>query len=176
MNKDIKEILLTEEEMIEKSKELGSAITKDYSGELTAIGILKGAVPFMAELIKRIDLPVVMDFMKVSSYSGTESSGKVKVLKDLDFGVEGKDLLIIEDIIDTGTTLSYLIELLKERGAKSIKICTLLNKPERRKKSVHVDYVGFEIEDKFVVGYGMDFNEKYRNLPYIGILKEESYK
>ncbi|SHH19901.1 hypoxanthine phosphoribosyltransferase [Anaerosphaera aminiphila DSM 21120] len=174
--KEIEEILYSEEVVMQKCRELGERITADYEGELLVVGILKGAVPFMAELIKRIDLPIIIDFMDVSSYEGTTTSGEVRILKDLEFRVEGRDVLIVEDIIDTGLTLSYLTEVLKKRGAKSIEICSLLTKPKRRKVFVDTKYVGFEVDDKFVVGYGMDYNEKYRNLPFVGILSEEVYK
>ncbi|WP_036729955.1 hypoxanthine phosphoribosyltransferase [Peptoniphilus mikwangii] len=173
---DIKEILFSEEEIRKKCIELGKKISSDYDGEIVVVGILKGAVPFMAELIKRIENPVVMDFMDVSSYAGSTTSGEVRILKDLEFRIEGRDVLIVEDIIDTGLTLSYLIEILKKRGAKSIEICAFLTKTARRRKNVDVKYVGYEVEDYFVVGYGMDYNEKYRNLPYIGILDESVYK
>ncbi|RVU54564.1 hypoxanthine phosphoribosyltransferase [Anaerosphaera multitolerans] len=174
--KEIESILYTEEVIKEKCYELGKKISEDYSGELLVVGILKGAVPFMAELIKRIDLPIIIDFMDVSSYEGTTTSGEVRILKDLEFRVEGRDVLIVEDIIDTGLTLSYLTEVIKKRGAKSVEICSMLTKPKRRKVYVNAKYVGFEIDDKFVVGYGMDYNEKYRNLPYVGILSESVYK
>ena len=150
----------------------------DYKDkDLVVIGILKGAVIFMSELIKNIELPLIIDFMAVSSYGKSSiSTGEVRIIKDLDFSVEGKDLLIVEDIIDTGLTLNYLTDILKKRGASSVKICTLLDKPERRSVEVNVDYLGFEIPDEFVVGYGLDYAEQYRNLPYVGALKEEVYK
>lgn len=174
--KEIERVLFTEEEIVDKCKELGKKITADYDEEILVVGILKGAVPFMAELIKRIEKPVRMDFMCVSSYEGAESTGKVKIIKDVENSVRGKDVLIVEDIIDTGNTLSYLTELFKLRGANSVTICALLTKPERRQKEVAAKYIGYEIEDYFVVGYGMDYNERFRNLPYIGILSEEVYK
>ena len=174
--KEIKSILFTEEQIENKCSELGKRISEDYEGEVLCVGILKGAVPFMAELIKRIENPIKMDFMDVSSYEGSTSTGKIKILKDVENNVSGKDVLIIEDIIDTGNTLSYLTEIFKLRGAKSVKICALLTKPSRREKEVAAKYIGFEIEDYFVVGYGMDYNERFRNLPYIGILSEEVYK
>ncbi|MEH7427928.1 hypoxanthine phosphoribosyltransferase, partial [Priestia megaterium] len=140
------------------------------------IGVLKGAMPFMSDLIKRVDTYLEMDFMDVSSYGNAMvSSGEVKILKDLDTSVEGRDILILEDIIDSGLTLSYLVELFKYRKAKSIKIVTLLDKPTGRKASIKADYVGFEVPDAFVVGYGLDYQEKYRNLPYIGVLKPQVY-
>ncbi len=176
MNKEVESILFSEEEIESKCLELGQKISKDYDEEILVVGILKGAVPFMAELVKRIELPIKMDFMDVSSYEGSVSTGKVKILKDVENDVRGKDVLIVEDIIDTGNTLSYLTELFKLRGAKSVCICSLLTKPSRREKDVNVKYIGFEIEDYFVVGYGMDYNERFRNLPYIGVLAEEVYK
>ena len=173
----IKEILVTSEEIDEKVKELGKQITEDYSGKnLMLVGILKGAVIFMAELAKNIDMPVLMDFMAVSSYGkSSTSTGVVRIIKDLDCSIEDKDILIVEDIIDTGLTLSYLTDNLKKRGAKSVKICTLLDKPDRRKADVPVDYSGFLIPDEFVVGYGLDYAEQYRNLPFVAALKEEVY-
>lgn len=174
----IKEILLSEEEIQKRVKELGQEISLDYQNKnLMVVGILKGAVIFMADLVKNIKLPITMDFMAVSSYgSSTISTGEVRIIKDLDFSVEGKDILIVEDIIDTGLTLNYLTDNLRKRGASSVKICTLLDKVERRTVGVPVDYLGFEIPDEFVVGYGLDYAEQYRNLPYVGALKEEVYK
>ncbi len=170
-----KEVLVSEEELSKKVRELGEKITKDYEGkDLILVGILKGAAIFMADLARRIDLPITLEFLAVSSYgNSTESSGVVKIVKDLDTDVEGKDILIVEDIIDTGLTLSYITENLKKRGAKSVKICTLLDKPERRKIDVPVDYRGFIIPDEFVVGYGIDYAEQYRNLPYVSSIKNE---
>ncbi|NLK98590.1 hypoxanthine phosphoribosyltransferase [Defluviitalea saccharophila] len=178
MQNDIKEILFTEEEIAEKVKELGQQISKDYSGEnLTVVGILKGSNIFMGDLIRKIDIPLSIDFMVVSSYGqSTESSGVVKVLKDLEYSIEGKNILIVEDIIDTGLTLDYLKENLLRRKPKSLKICTLLDKPARRKVDLKVDYIGFEIPDAFIVGYGIDYAERYRNLPYVAVLKEEVYQ
>lgn len=177
MRSAVKEVLLTEEEIGIRVKELGKEITEDYEGkDLLLVGILKGAVLFMAELCKNIDLPIIIDFMAVSSYgSSTKSTGEVKINKDLDFSVEGKDVLIVEDIIDTGLTLAYLTDNLKKRGANSVKIVTLLDKPDRRNVEVKVDYLGFSIPDEFVVGYGLDYAELYRNLPYVASLKEEIY-
>jgi len=173
----IKDILIKEDEIQKRIKELGKEITNDYKGkDLVVIGILKGAVIFMAELVKSIELPITLDFMSVSSYGKSSiSTGEVRIIKDLDFSVEGKDLLIVEDIIDTGLTLNYLTELLEKRGANSVKICTLLDKPDRRTVGVKVDYLGFEVPDEFIVGYGLDYAEHYRNLPFIGTLKEELY-
>lgn len=167
-------ILLSEEEVDKTIAELGARISKDYEGkEIHLICILKGGVFFTCELAKRISVPVTMDFMSVSSYgSGTTSSGVVKIVKDLDESIAGKEVLIVEDIIDSGRTLSYLIQMLKQRNPASIKLCTMLDKPERRVvKDVAVDYVGFHIPDEFVVGFGLDYNQKYRNLPYIGVVE-----
>lgn len=173
----IKNVLVSEEDIYNKVKELGKQITEDYRGkDLLLVGILKGAVIFMGDLARSIEIPVKMDFMAVSSYGRSSvSTGEVRIIKDLDFSVENKDILVIEDIIDTGYTLSYLIDNLKKRGANSVKVCTLLDKPDRRKANVHVDYLGFEIPDEFVVGYGLDYNEIGRNLPYVAALKEEVY-
>lgn len=179
MHKDIEEILFSKDEISRKVKELGEHISKDYNkdDEVIVVGVLKGASVFMADLIREIDMPVYIDFMAVSSYGySTESSGVVRILKDLDQEIEGKHVLIVEDIIDTGLTLKYLTDNLKSRNVKSIRICTLLDKPKRRKCDLNIDYIGFEIPDKFIVGYGIDYGEKYRNLPYIAYLKEEIYK
>jgi len=177
LQKDIKEVLISEEQLQEKARELGETLTRDYEGKYPlAIGVLKGAMPFMGDLMKRFDGYVEMDFMDVSSYgNATVSSGEVKIVKDLNASVEGRDLLIIEDIIDSGLTLSYLVDLFKYRKANSIKIVTLLDKPTGRKVDLKADYIGFEVPDAFVVGYGLDYAEKYRNLPYIGILKPSVY-
>lgn len=167
------EVLLTEEEVDKRIQQIGEQISKDYAGkQVHLICVLKGGVFFMCELAKRISVPVSMDFMSVSSYgSDTKSSGVVKIVKDLDEPLQGKDVLVVEDIVDSGRTLSYLLELLKDRGPKSVKLCTLLDKPERRVRPVTVDYTGFEIPDEFVVGYGLDYDQRYRNLPYIGVVK-----
>ncbi|WP_100332946.1 hypoxanthine phosphoribosyltransferase [Bacillus alkalisoli] len=176
-NNDIEKILYSEEEIQAKVRELGQQLTEEYQDSFPlAIGVLKGAMPFMADLIKRVDTYLEIDFMDVSSYgNSTVSSGEVKILKDLDTSVEGRDILIIEDIIDSGLTLSYLVELFRYRKAKSIKIVTLLDKPTGRKAAIKADYVGFIVPDEFVVGYGLDYTQKYRNLPYIGVLKPEVY-
>ena len=156
---EIKEILFTREEIQKKVQELGKIISNDYKGKkLILVGILKGAVPFMADLMREIDLDLEYDFMDVSSYSGTTSVGEVRILKDISTHIEGKDVLFVEDIIDTGLTLSYLTDLFKSRAANSVAITTLLSKPKRRKIDIYVKYIGYEIEDKFVVGYGMDYN------------------
>lgn len=175
MRKDIKEVLLSEEEIQEKLAEMGKKITEDYQGkELLIIGVLKGAFVFMADLIRHIDVPLEVDFMAVSSYGdSTKSSGVVRILKDLDRPIENKNILIVEDIIDTGLTLSYLVSNLESRGAESVTICTLLDKPQRRKINMDIKYKGFDIPDEFVIGYGIDYAEKYRNLKEICILKTE---
>ena len=177
MHQDIKEILFTEEQIAARVRELGAQITKDYAGKtILMCGILQGAVTFFTDLARCIDGPVYFDFMSCSSYgSSTTSSGVLKIRKDLDNDVKDKDVLIVEDIIDTGVTLSHLVPMLQERGARSVKLATLLSKPARRQVEVPVDYNGFEIPDAFVVGYGLDYDSRYRNLPYIGILKEEVY-
>jgi len=177
MKNDIKEILFSEEKIAEKVAELGKQISENYKGkELLVIGVLKGANVFMSDLIRKIDIPVEIDFIAASSYGhSTESSGIVKIIKDLDYSIEGKHILIVEDIIDTGLTLKYLSENFISRGPKSLEIVTLLDKPERRKVDLNVKYVGFLIPDEFIVGYGIDFAEKYRNLPYIATLKKEVY-
>ncbi len=165
--------LVSEKDVDERIVELGKQISKDYEGkQVHLICVLKGGVFFMCELAKRISVPVSMDFMSVSSYGDdAKSSGVVKIVKDLDEAIEGKDVLIVEDIIDSGRTLYYLIDILKKRNPKSVHLCTLLDKPERRVKDVKVDYVGFNIPDEFVVGYGLDYAQKYRNLPFIGVVE-----
>jgi hypoxanthine phosphoribosyltransferase len=170
--------LYSEEEISAVVKDLGAQLTKEYEGKNPlVIGVLKGAVMFMTDLSRAMDCDLELDFMDVSSYgAGMESSGDVKILKDLDTTVDGRDLLIVEDIIDTGRTLSYLIEIFKYRKAKSIKVVTLMDKKERREVDLEADYIGINVPNEFVVGYGLDFNEKYRNLPYIGILKTEVYE
>ncbi|MPW27181.1 hypoxanthine phosphoribosyltransferase [Alkalibaculum sp. M08DMB] len=177
MRKDIKEILINEVTLQRRIDELGVEITKDYEGKNPLIiCVLKGAVLFMADLVQRIDTTLEMDFMAISSYGdSTKTSGQVRILKDLEKSVENRDILIVEDIVDSGLTLAYIINLLRERNANSIKVCTLLEKPARRVAQVKMDYIGFEVPDEFVVGYGLDYAERYRNLPYIGILKEEIY-
>ena len=166
-------VLLSEEEVAKRIEELGRKISEDYAGtQVHLICVLKGGVFFMCELAKKISIPVSMDFMSVSSYGdGTASSGVVKIAKDLDEALEGKDVLVVEDIIDSGRTLYYLLDILAKRHPNSMKLCTLLDKPERRVRDVTVDYVGFEIPDEFVVGYGLDYAQKYRNLPYIGVVE-----
>lgn len=165
-------VMIPEEDLAERIKEMGEQISKDYEGEsVFLVCILKGAAFFATELAKRITVPVTIDFMATSSYgSGTVSTGEVKIKKDLDMGVDGQNVIIVEDIIDSGNTLNYLSKVFKERNAKSVKMATMLDKPDRREVDVHVDYTGFTIPDKFVVGYGLDYDQKYRNLPYIGIV------
>ncbi|MDH7482411.1 MAG: hypoxanthine phosphoribosyltransferase [Armatimonadota bacterium] len=180
MAEDIAEILISEEQIAARVAELGRKISEDYLGkELVLVGILKGAVVFLADLMRQISIPLLVDFVAISSYGpSTRSSGVVKILKDLDESVENKHVLIVEDIIDTGLTLklSYLKDNLERRKAASVKICTLLDKPARRQVDIEPDYKGFTIPDKFVVGYGLDFGGLYRNLPFIGVLKEEIFK
>lgn len=178
MINDLQEILYSEEQLKEKAAEMGRQITNDYKGkDLLVVGILKGSVIFAADLFRNISLPCELDFMAVSSYGNSAvSSGQVRILKDLDKNIEGKSVLIVEDIVDTGVTLSYLLDYLKARKAESIEIAALLNKPARRKTEINVKYSGFEVPDGFIVGYGIDYAEKYRNLPCIGILKPELYE
>lgn len=177
MHQDIKEVLFTKKDIENKCAEIGGQLTEEYKEKFPlVIGVLKGATPFMADLVRHIDTHLEMDFMDVSSYgSGTRSTGEVKIIKDLDAKVEGRELIIVEDIIDSGLTLSYLVDLFKYRKAKSVKIVTLLDKPEGRTAKIKADVIGFEVPNAFVVGYGLDYNEKYRNLPYIGILKSHVY-
>ena len=178
MKKDICRVLISEEQLKEKVTELGAQISKDYNGKkLLLVSILKGSVVFMADLMRAITIPASIDFMSVSSYgSGVKTSGVVKILKDLDQDLNGYDVLIVEDILDSGMTLSYLVELLKSRNPASVAICSLLDKPERHKVEIELKYKGFTIPDEFVVGYGLDYAEDYRNLPYIGVLKREVYE
>ena len=177
MHNDIKEVLFSEEQLKARIAEIGAQITRDYAGKnLLMVSVLKGSVIVMADLMRVINLPMQIDFMCVSSYgSSTETKGSVKILKDLDVDIKGRDLLIVEDILDSGVTLSNLISMLKQREPASVEICTLFSKPERRKVEVETKYCGFTIPDAFIVGYGLDYAEKYRNLPYVGILKEEVY-
>ncbi len=177
MQKDIKEILLTKEEIDEIIKKLGEEITNDYKEkDLLLITILKGAVVFLSDVLREIKCHCEIDFMVVSSYgASTQSSGNVKIIKDIDINLENKDVLIIEDILDSGNTLSSIVEILKTRNPKSIEICTFLDKPTRRLKPVAAKYIGKEIPDEFVVGYGLDFSEKYRNLPFVGVLDPKAY-
>src|SRR3954454_8930007 len=178
LHADIAEVLLTEEQISTRVAELGARITADYQGQrLTLVSVLKGSLPFMADLMRAIDLPLRIDLMEVSSYGGatTESSGLVRILKDLSASIAGEDVLIVEDIIDTGLTLNYLIHYLRGKNPASLRICTLLDKPARRLVEIPVDYIGFEIPDQFVIGYGLDYGEVYRNLRFVGVLKPEVY-
>lgn len=177
MNGDIEKILISEEQIAVKVKELGGILAEEYREKNPLlICVLKGAIIFMADLIRQMDIRCEMDFMAVSSYgSGTESSGMVRILKDLDTSVQDRHVIVVEDIMDSGLTLSRLVELLRHRQAASVKVVTLLNKPERRKVDITPDYSGYDIPDEFVVGYGLDYAENYRNLPYIGVLKPEVY-
>ncbi len=175
---DIGEVVVTEEQIREKVQDLGARIGSDYSERpLTLVSVLKGSLPFMADLMRAIPVPVRIDLMEVSSYGGssTESSGLVRILKDLSASIEGEDVLIVEDIIDTGLTLNYLVRYLRGKNPRSLRICTLLDKPARRLVDIAVDYVGFTIPDQFVVGYGLDYREYYRNLRFVGVLRPEVY-
>lgn len=177
-SEDIKEVLIDEKTLQNSIAELGRQLTIDYAGkELTIIGVLKGSVMFMVDLVRHIELPLTIDFMSVSSYgAGVKTSGVVKIIKDLDSPIDGKDVLVVEDILDSGMTLNYLLAMLNERNPASIKIAALLNKPERRVVDLAPDYSCFDIPDAFVVGYGLDYSEKYRNLPYVGILDPKVYE
>lgn len=175
--KDILKVLASEEELKETVKRLGRQITEDYKDKnLLLVSILKGAIVFMSDLLREVKCDCVIDFMAVSSYSGNKTTGVVKFKKDLDINPEGKDILIVEDILDSGITLNYLKGVLEDRNAASIKVCALLDKPGNRRVDIKADYSGIVIPDEFVVGYGLDYNEKYRNLPYVGILKPEVYE
>ena len=178
MRDDIQSVLVTEEQLQARVKELGAQVSRDYAGkDLLLVSILKGAVVFMADMMRAVDIPAQIDFMVVSSYGGsnTTSTGLVKIVKDLDADLTGKDVLIVEDILDTGVTLSNLVPMLEMRNPNSVKICAILDKPSRRKADIQADYTGFEVPDAFVVGYGLDYDEKYRNLPFVGVLKPEVY-
>ena len=177
MHTDLEKVLYTEEEIKAAAKRLAEQINKDYAGqEVVFVGLLKGSVQFMADLIKNIDLMCTVDFMCVSSYgNGTKSTGRVNIIKDLSEPIDGKNVVIVEDIIDSGNTLNFINRYFSAKNARSVRICTLLDKPSRREVEIDVDYVGFEVPDEFVVGYGLDFREYYRNLPYIGVLKPEIY-
>ncbi|HIW17818.1 hypoxanthine phosphoribosyltransferase [Faecalicoccus acidiformans] len=179
MSQDIQKVLIEETQINERCKELAAQIEADYQkrGQVPVIvGLLKGSVPFMAELIKRFTFPCEIDFMSVSSYDGTESIGDVRIDKDMDLSCKGREVLIVEDIVDTGRTLREVKKLLKRKGAADVKVVSLLDKPERRVVEIEADYIGFRVPDEFVVGYGLDYNQKYRNLPYIGVLKPEVYR
>lgn len=177
MREDIKEVLFTQEDLKAITKELGEKVTRDYKDKkLYLVTILKGAVVFLTDFMRNVDLPCEVDFMVVSSYgSGVTSSGNVKIIKDLDVPLEDKDILVVEDILDSGNTLKFVVDMIKKRHPKSVEVCALLDKPSRRIADIQAKYVGREIPDEFVVGYGLDYDEKYRNLPYIGVLKPEVY-
>ena len=178
MNWDIDHILVSEQQLRDKVAELGAAISRDYAGrDLLLVSILKGAVVFMADLMRAVTIPCGIDFMVVSSYGGanTTTTGLVKIIKDLDQDLTGKDVLIVEDILDTGVTLSHLVPMLQMRNPNSVRICAILSKPSRRQADIEPDYKGFDVPDEFVVGYGLDYDEKYRNLPYVGVLKPQVY-
>ena len=177
LEKDIQEVLFSQQQLEERVDQIAQEITRDYAGkEIVLISVLRGSFVFMADLCRRIDLPCTIDFMSVSSYgSGTSSTGQVQITKDLSGDISGKHILVVEDILDSGLTLSHTAAYLKTKGPASLKICTLLDKPDRRKAEVQADYVGFTIPNLFVVGYGLDFDENYRNLPYVGVLKPEAY-
>jgi hypoxanthine phosphoribosyltransferase len=174
---DVAEVLLSEEQIRQRTRELAHEISKDYAGQdLLLICVLKGGVVFLVDLMRELTIPHAVDFMATSSYgAATESSGVVRILKDLERPIQGRHVLIVEDIIDTGHTLDYLTRILRERNPASLRICTLLNKPERREVDMRIDYLGFNIPNKFVVGYGLDYGEVYRNLPFVGVLKPELY-
>ena len=176
---DIADVLITDQQIQAKVGELGQQLSSDYAGQqLTLVSVLKGSLPFMADLMRAIEVPVQIDLMEVSSYGGatTETSGLVRILKDLSSSIEGRDVLIVEDIIDTGLTLNYLLRYLRGKNPRSLRICALLDKPARRLVEIPIDYLGFTIPDQFVIGYGLDYNEFYRNLPFIGVLRPEVYE
>jgi hypoxanthine phosphoribosyltransferase len=176
MHQDIEQVLFTPEQIAKRVQELGAQITKDYEGrDLHLITIVKGSLPFFADLIRAIDLPLSLDVMGVASYAGTQSSGEVRLTKDLDDPIEGQHILVVEDIIDSGLTLSYVLRNLRGRAPASLRVVTFLDKPEGRKTPIESDYVGFTIPNAFVIGYGLDWNQRYRNLPYVGILKHDVY-
>ena len=178
MHQDVEQVLYTEEELRRRVKELGAQITADYRGRRPMlVSVLRGSYIFMADLTRAIDLDLTVDFMVVSSYgAGTVSSGQVEIKKDLSDSIEGRDLIIVEDILDSGNTLYYLMDVLKARKPASIRLCTLMDKPDRRTRPITADYVGFTIPDAFIVGYGLDYDERYRNLPYVGVLKPSVYQ
>ncbi len=176
MEKDVLKVLLTKEEIESICKRLGKQISEDYKDKnLLLVSVLKGAVVFMSDIMRNITCDCVIDFMAISSYNGVKSTGAVKFKKDLDINPDGYDILIIEDILDTGLSLKYIVDILKTKQAKSVKICTFLDKPDNRKADIQADYVGAVVPNEFVIGYGLDYNEKYRNLPYLGVLKPEVY-
>lgn len=177
MHEDLKEIWFDEDQLQDAVRELGRTISRDYTGKnLLLVGILKGCFVFMADLVRAITIPCTVDFMSVSSYgSGTKPSGAVRIIKDLDLPLENYDVLLVEDILDSGSTLNCVKDILSRRNPNSLKICTMFDKPSRRQVNIQADYVGYEIADEFIVGYGLDYDERYRNLPYVGILKSEVY-
>ena len=179
LDKDVERVLFSEEELHRRVAEIAAEIDRDYAGrEPLLVSVLRGSFVFMADLVRQIHLPCTVDFMAVSSYgAGTASSGQVRIIKDLSEHIEGRDVIVVEDILDSGNTLSYLLQLLQARSPASVRLCTLLDKPERRRPGITLkpDYVGFTIPNAFVVGYGLDYNEHYRNLPYVGVLKPEAY-
>ncbi len=176
LHDDVEEILLDSDAIAARVVQLGSQLTGDYAGrDPVLVSVLKGALVFLADLMRAMDLPSSIDLMEVSSYAGTETSGQVRILKDLSKPIEGRDVIVVEDIIDTGLTLNYLLGYLADRQPASIKICCLLDKPARRLADIPIDYIGFTIPDRFVIGYGLDYEERYRNLPYIGVLKPSVY-
>lgn len=179
MHEVVEKVLVSQEEIVKRSEELGKKITEDYKakGDIPLlVALLKGSVPFLAEIIKHIDMEIQFDFMDVSSYEGTQSIGDIKIVKDLDCSVKGVSILLVEDIVDTGRTLKEVTRLLLNKGAKDVKVVSLLDKPDRRVVDITADYVGFEIPNEFVVGFGLDYDQKYRNLPYVGVLKPEVYE
>ncbi|GAB4401488.1 MAG: hypoxanthine phosphoribosyltransferase [Anaerolineales bacterium] len=178
MYEDVSEVLLTEEQIQQRVRELAEQISADYRGkDLLLVCVLKGGILFLTDLMRQLEIPHAIDFMAISSYgAGTESSGVVRILMDLNTSIEGKNVLIVEDIVDTGHTLDYILRNLSTRRPASLKVCALLNKPSRRQVDVPIHYVGFDIPNKFVIGYGLDFGEKYRNLPFVGVLKPEFYR
>ena len=178
MNDDIRAVLVSEQQLKDKVAQLGAQISQDYAGkDLVLVSILKGAVVFMADLMRAVTIPCSIDFMVVSSYgAGTTTTGLVKIIKDLDSDLSGKDVLIVVNILDTGVTLSNLVPMLKMRDPNSVRICAILDKPSRRRADIQADYIGFQVPDEFVVGYGLDYDEKYRNLPYVGVLKPSVYE
>lgn len=176
MHDDVESVLLTEEQIRERVKALGAEIARDYAGTTPhLLTILKGSIPFIADLIRAIDAPLTLDVLGVASYAGHRSSGEVRLTKDLDDPIEGRHVLVVEDIMDTGLTLSYVMRVLRQRGPASVKVAAFLDKPSRRGAAIDADYVGFTIPDAFVVGYGLDWNQRYRNLPYVGVLKRSVY-
>ena len=177
MERDVKKVLISNEEIVKRTIEMANQISKDYAGKTPIlVGLLKGSVTFMAELLKQISIFCQTEYMVVSSYQGTKSTGEIKIVKDIDVSIQGKDIIIVEDIVDTGITLNTIVKLLRHRGANSVEIACLLNKEARRVVPVEAKYIGFDIPDEFVIGFGLDYNELYRNLPYVGVLKEEVYQ